>query len=43
MGRFDWWVDSGMAADAAQGLVWFVVLVFVVLGIMAWLDMRKDK
>ena len=43
MNRSQWWVDSGQAADAAQGLVWFVVLVLVVLGIMAWLDMKKDK
>ena len=38
-----YWVASGQAADAAQGLVWFVVLVVVVLGILAGLDLRKDK
>lgn len=32
----DWWVNSGMAAQAAQELVWFVVLVFVGIGIAIW-------
>ena len=40
--KTNWWVDSGMAAQAAQELVWFVVLVVVGIGIMAWRDMRKE-
>lgn len=35
------WVHSGQAAAAAQELAWFVILVFVGLGIVIWLDMRK--
>lgn len=35
------WVNSGKAAAAAQELAWFVVLVFVVIGVMIWLDIRK--
>ena len=31
-----------MAAQAAQELVWFVVIVVVGIGIMAWRDMRKE-
>ena len=43
MNRHQWWVDSGMAANAAQELLWFVVAVFIVIGIVMWQDMRKDK
>jgi hypothetical protein len=32
-----------MASQAAQELVWFVVIVVVGIGIVIWLDMRKDK
>jgi hypothetical protein len=31
-----------MAAQAAQELVWFVVIVVVGIGVMAWRDMRKE-
>ena len=43
MNRSQWWVDSGMAAQAAQELIWFVVIVFVVIGLMMWKDIREDK
>lgn len=43
MNRSQWWVDSGMAAQAAQELIWFVVIVFVVIGVMMWKDIREDK
>ena len=36
-----WWVNSGMAAAAARELVWFVVLVFIGIGVAIW--MQKDK
>jgi hypothetical protein len=36
----DAWVRSGKAAEAAQELAWFVVLVFIVVGFLAW---RGDK
>ena len=38
-----WWYESGMAAQAAQELVWFVVIVVVGIGVVIWLDMRMDK
>ena len=38
-----WWYESGMAAQAAQELVWFVVIVVVGIGVMAWRDMKKEK
>jgi hypothetical protein len=38
MNRLNWWMDSGMAAQAAQGMVWFVILVFVGIGIAMWRD-----
>ena len=41
--KTNWWVDSGMAAQAAQELVWFVVLVVVGIGVVIWLDIRNDK
>lgn len=37
-----WWIDSGMAAQAARDLVWFVVLVFVGIGALWWHDCRKE-
>lgn len=40
--KSDWWVSSGLAADAAQGLAWFVLIVFVGIGVVMWLDMRKE-
>jgi hypothetical protein len=43
MNRHDWWINSGQAAQAAQELVWFVVLVFVVIGVVMWLDMKNNK
>jgi hypothetical protein len=36
--NYDWWVRSGYAAEAAQELAWFVVLVFVLIGFLAWRD-----
>ena len=41
--KTNWWNESGAAAQAAQELVWFVVLVIVGIGVVIWLDMRKDK
>jgi hypothetical protein len=38
-----WWYESGAAAQAAQELVWFVVLVFVGIGLVIWHDIRKEK
>jgi hypothetical protein len=32
-----------MAAQAAQELMWFVVLVVVGIGVVIWFDMRNDK
>jgi hypothetical protein len=40
--KTNWWVESGMAAQAAQELVWFVVIVVVGIGVMAWRDMREE-
>ena len=40
--KTNWWYESGMAAQAAQELVWFVVLVFVAIGILIWRDIRKE-
>ncbi|WJZ48097.1 hypothetical protein [Phage DSL-LC04] len=34
------WVRSGQAAEAAQELAWFVAIVFIVIGLLAW---RGDK
>ena len=33
-----WWVQSGMAAQAAKELWWFVVLVYIGIGIAIWRD-----
>ena len=41
--KTNWWIESGMAAQAAQELVWFVVLVVVGIGVVIWKDMREDK
>ena len=40
--KTSWWYDSGMAAQAAQELVWFVVIVFVGIGLLIWRDIRKE-
>lgn len=34
------WIRSGMAADAAQDLAWFVILIMVGIGVMIWRDSR---
>ena len=34
------WVRSGQAAEAAKELAWFVAIVFIVIGLLAW---RGDK
>lgn len=39
----NWWVDSGAAAEAARGLAWFVVLVLIGIGVVLWMDSKKDK
>ena len=39
--KTNWWYESGAAAQAAQELVWFVVLVVVGIGI--WRDIRNEK
>lgn len=36
MNRLQWWIDSGMAADAAHGLVWWVGVMFVIGGYAIW-------
>jgi len=41
--RLDYWYDSGMAAAAAREVIWFAILVFVAIGFVIWLDIRKDK
>ena len=41
--KTNWWYESGAAAQAAQELVWFVVLVVVGIGVVIWLDIRNDK
>jgi hypothetical protein len=41
--KTNWWYESGLAADAAQELVWFVVFVFIGIGLMIWRDMRKEE
>jgi hypothetical protein len=41
--KTNWWYESGQAAEAAQGLVWFVVIVFVGVGVILWLNDRKNK
>jgi hypothetical protein len=41
--KTSWWYESGMAAEAAQELVWFVVIVFVGIGLLIWNDIRKEK
>ena len=40
MNRLQWWVDSGLAAQAAHELVWFVVIVFVVGAYLIWRSER---
>jgi UDP-N-acetylmuramyl pentapeptide phosphotransferase/UDP-N-acetylglucosamine-1-phosphate transferase len=41
--KINWWYESGRAAEAAQELVWFVVIVFVGIAVVIWLDDRKNK
>jgi FtsH-binding integral membrane protein len=41
--KTNWWYESGQAAQAAQELAWFVILVFVGIGVVMWLDMRKER
>jgi len=41
--KMNWWYESGQAAEAAQELVWFVVIVFVGVGVVLWLNDRKNK
>lgn len=40
MNKLDWWVDSGLAAQAAQELLWFVLALFVVGAYAVWRDNR---
>jgi hypothetical protein len=40
--KTNWWYESGLAAQAAQDLVWFIVLVFVGIGLLIWRDMRNE-
>jgi len=40
--KTNWWYESGLAAQAAQELVWFIVLVFVGIGLLIWRDMRNE-
>jgi hypothetical protein len=41
--KTSWWYESGAAAQAAQELVWFVVLIVVGIGVVIWRDMRNEK
>jgi hypothetical protein len=41
--KTSWWYESGMAAEAARELVWFVVIVFVGIGLLIWRDIKKEK
>jgi hypothetical protein len=41
--KTSWWYESGLAAQAAQELVWFVFIVFVGIGLLAWWDMRNES
>lgn len=41
--KTNWWYESGLAAQAAQDLVWFIVLVFVGIGLLIWRDMRNES
>jgi cytochrome c-type biogenesis protein CcmH/NrfF len=43
MNRPDWWINSGMAADAARELVWCVVVLFVVGAVVLIRDFRREK
>jgi len=36
----DAWIRSGQAAETAQELAWFVAIIFIVVGLLAW---RGDK
>jgi hypothetical protein len=36
----DAWIRSGQAVEAAKELAWFVAIVFIVIGLLAW---RGDK
>jgi hypothetical protein len=38
-----WWYESGAAAQAAQELAWFVILVVVGIGVVIWRDIRNEK
>ena len=40
--KTNWWYESGLAEQAARELVWFVVCVFIGIGLMIWRDMRKE-
>ena len=42
MDRLNWWVETGMAAAAARELTWFVILVFLGIGVALWMDNKKD-
>jgi hypothetical protein len=39
----DWWIRSGMAAQSAQEVAWFALIVVVGIGVVIWFDMRNDK
>ena len=41
--KTNWWYESGLAEQAARELVWFVVFVFIGIGLMIWRDMRKEE
>jgi hypothetical protein len=40
--KTNWWIESGMASEAAHELLWFVVLVFVGIGVLIWHDIKKE-
>jgi hypothetical protein len=39
--KTNWWIESGMASEAAHELMWFVIIVFVGIGLLIWNDIRK--
>lgn len=41
--RLEYWINSGQAAEAARGLTWFVVLVFIGIGYGIYRDIRDEK
>lgn len=43
MSNSHWWIQSGEAAQAARDLVWFVVVLFVVIGVGMWRTHKREE